>query len=530
MSPEERGSEHAGFDPAPSADREASWTRVFESPPVAYGLLLAIGFLVFGQVTGFGLSNHDDTALITNNQPFLQNLSNFFGVFLVDPFDRMAFGAGGFYYRPVLFQSLIIDNALTHAIGSDSLVVFHTSNLLYHLITSCLVLALLVRLGSDRRVALFLAMVFLLHPTLVHATAWIPGRNDSLLGLFVVATVLALDRAFQNPRPLTFAATLLFWNLTLYTKEGGLFLSALVPLILFPHWRADRRLPKGTLALGALWIVSAVLWFILRRSSLGAFPLFFSQIPRNLEAFVIYLGKSLWPFDLSVVPSVADGSLVPGIAVLLLLAGLLANSRARNLERVLLGGLWLFAGLAPALLAPEITRGLEHRLYVPMIGLLIVLAAARWPSPPAFARPLLPYAALLLLAGLATLTLARLPDYENPRTYWESAARDSPSAKVAVAGLCRVEYVEKQWEAALPYCAQAASAAKRDPALHFLLGDVYASLERFPEAERAFHAALRFNPKDVNSLRALSELHRSQGHHQEARKYRERAQEARAGR
>ena len=51
-------------------------------------------------------------------------------------------------------------------------------------------------------------MVFLLHPTLVHATAWIPGRNDSLLGIFVVATVLALDRA--SPRLLGFAATLLF--------------------------------------------------------------------------------------------------------------------------------------------------------------------------------------------------------------------------------------------------------------------------------------------------------------------------------
>ena len=89
-----------------------------------------IGVLVLGQAVGLGLSNHDDTALITNNQPFLRDLSNLFGVFCIDLFDRMASGADGSCHRPVLFQSMILDNAVSSAVAGDSLALFHASNTL----------------------------------------------------------------------------------------------------------------------------------------------------------------------------------------------------------------------------------------------------------------------------------------------------------------------------------------------------------------------------------------------------------------
>jgi len=77
-----------------------------------------------------GLTNHDDTALFTDNQPFLRDLSNLFGIFFIALFDRMAFGANGSCHRPIFFQSLILDNAVSSAVAGDSLALFHASNTL----------------------------------------------------------------------------------------------------------------------------------------------------------------------------------------------------------------------------------------------------------------------------------------------------------------------------------------------------------------------------------------------------------------
>jgi len=43
----------------------------------------------------------------------------------------MAFGANGSCHRPIFFQSLILDNAVSSAVAGDSLALFHASNTLY---------------------------------------------------------------------------------------------------------------------------------------------------------------------------------------------------------------------------------------------------------------------------------------------------------------------------------------------------------------------------------------------------------------
>ena len=500
-----------------------AWLGALTRPAAALATIALLGLAVFGQTIGHGLSNHDDTALITNNQHFLMDPGNWLGVFVTDPFEAMAFGAGGFYYRPVLFHSLMLDTAMR---GPDP-AMYHASNVAYHLIATSLLFLLLLRLEFSRAKSLFFALAFLVHPALAHATAWIPGRNDSLLGLFVLATVLGLHRFFERPSPLAFAATLLAWNATLYTKEGGLFVSALVPMLLAPHVLRDRALPRGTLALGAGWIASAVVWFALRRSTLGAFPLFGSQIPENLRMYVVYLGKTLLPLQLSVIPSDADTSVVPGLLVIALIVFLALRSTGRRLDVLALGLTWLLVGLAPALLAPELTRGLEHRLYVPSMGLAIFLAEARWPALPApLERARIP-AAGVLIAALAAATLVRLPDYQDPRHYWESAARTSPHAVEVPAGLCRLEVVERNYDAALPLCRRVGNARPHDPAFQILLGEIYMALEQPLKAADALQRATRLAPGTPQIWLRLADALAAEGRTREAAEARRKATEIR---
>ena len=492
---------------------------ILSSKVIAYFTLGAVGFALFFPTFGFELSNHDDTALITNSQPFLNDAANFLRVFLVDPFRQLMASAGGVYYRPVLWQSFMPDAG----IGGANPAIYHVSNLVYHLIASVLVFQLLLSFDHSQNRSLFFALAFLVHPTLAHATAWTPGRNDALLAIFVVATILSLREFFANRGWGAFACAVLFWNFTLYTKEAGLFVAGLAVILVGFHALRSRALPTHVIPLGALFVLSTGVWFVLRRSALGAFPLFFSNIPDNLEMFIVYIGKALIPVQLSVVPSTEDSSLVPGLLVILFVSAGIFLSRHRRIEPIALGIAWFLAGLAPALLAPSPTRGLEHRLYTPAIGLILVLAEFNWMRPneenvsPSWAPRVQAAAAIALVLGFAALTALRLPDYRNPRSYWQSAYRDSPSSVEVQSGLCRVEITEEHWAQATAPCEAASKARPRDSTLQYLLGWVYLEQNRAKDAETSLRESVRLDGTAGYVWQKLAEALEAQGRHAEAR-------------
>ena len=62
----------------------------------------------------------------------------------------------------------------------------------------------------------------------------------------------------------------------------------------------------------------------------AAFPLFLSKVAGNLPIFVVYIGKSILPVQLSVAPKVTTALLMAGVGVLAMLSGLLWVSRERK--------------------------------------------------------------------------------------------------------------------------------------------------------------------------------------------------------
>ena len=74
------------------------------------------------------------------------------------------------------------------------------------------------------------ALIFAVHPALNQAVAWIPGRNDSLLALFVLASALAFVRYVENRNWQWLGAYLALSLAALLTKESAV----LLPLIFIP--------------------------------------------------------------------------------------------------------------------------------------------------------------------------------------------------------------------------------------------------------------------------------------------------------
>ncbi|HEX5064543.1 MAG TPA: tetratricopeptide repeat protein [Myxococcota bacterium] len=493
--------------------------------PIA--VILAVGALLYGRALFFGFLNYDDTPLLVEQFMRVSDFGHALASFHRDAFALLGPDSRGVYYRPVLWLSYLVDAR----IGGTRPAVYHATNLLLHLAACTLAYVLLRRFGSGWRTALLLALVLLVHPALASVVGWIPCRNDTLLALFAMTAALALLSFLERPGLARGVAVAASTALALFTKESGLALLAVLPaqaVVL----RGPAVLRSRPLQLLGVGIGSVALGFVLlRRHALGAFPVGTSNALGDpidtLARLVVYIGKTLLPVQLAVQPHLPDSSLVPGVVALGVVAVALFAMRARLTPRFAFGCFWYLAFLAPALLTAKEMQGLEHRLYVPLIGLLIAAASLRpgtWPLP----RPLLQGGALVLLALLAAQTARRLPDYASDIAFWESASRSAPHSEPVWRTLA-FRYFENGRLAEAVAGARRAIALNGDEAKgHLVLGIALARQGRSAEANEELRAATRLDPDNADAWANLSQLQLLMGDREGSARSRKLADEAAA--
>lgn len=133
-------------------------------------------------VWGFQWLNWDDGAYVLEN-PLV---GNFTWDRIVDNFTSFTIGA----YHPFTTISYCFD----YLIGGQDPSVYHALNLFLHLFNIYLVFQF-VKLFSNKHRALFVAFVFALHPMVIEPVAWITGRKDLLVTLFLL---LGLNDYLKN--------------------------------------------------------------------------------------------------------------------------------------------------------------------------------------------------------------------------------------------------------------------------------------------------------------------------------------------
>lgn len=144
----------------------------------AAGLTLAV-LLVHGRDVAFGFTSLDDRTLLIDDRAFLTSPGAMWRAFGRTYFRIV--DAAHAYYRPVVTASYALD-ARAFGVWPCG---YHAVNLIIHLVATWLVCAVLLRTRVARQVAIWGAAVFAVHPALVQAVAWIPGRNDMLVTAFL---------------------------------------------------------------------------------------------------------------------------------------------------------------------------------------------------------------------------------------------------------------------------------------------------------------------------------------------------------
>lgn len=495
---------------APAA-RKGPWTAGVWALAIA---LLAGG--LYARSYAFDYTYLDDNLLIADDLPYLTDLGNLPRVFGRTFFRPQV--AGEKYYRPLVTGSFVLNAAMS----GGRLTAYHATNVLLHALVSSLCLILLLRLGFALRLAVPGAAIFAVHPILVGAVVWIPGRVYLLLGLFTVVALLGWIEWLARRRPRWLALHLGGLGGALLCQEAAVVLP--VALLLY-HWlvaEAPRSRRLAPLWIG--WASVLVAWFAIwqavalagTQKQAGAY---LAALFAHAAAPLVYLGKVVWPRDLSVLPILRDSRWLPGLLALLLLSAVLRWLRPSERGRVLWGLAWFAIWIAPSLPVADFII-IESRVYVPFLGLLVAaLAGARGlahrPLAQRLAPAYLPVVALLV-ALLAWLSWDLSAAYRDRDALTAQAVRTSPHSALAQGNRGMVLTLADDLVGAERHFRAAIALAPRLPLLQGNLGAVLLRLGRLDEAQRALHAELSLNPGNGQAHYNLALLLRQRGQQERA--------------
>jgi hypothetical protein len=468
--------------------------------------LTAIVFLLYGQTISYGYNGLDDERMIRKDHAFLKDLSHVPQAFARDVFGNEEGKRN--YYRPLLTLSLMLDTQL----GGVDITAFRVTNVLLHALSTCLLLYFLMAIGVHRELALFLAIAFAVHPLHVFAVALVSGRNDPLLAVFVLSSLLQLIRFQRTGSGLACGLHILCLALALFTKESALALLVVQPLLVGLILQQDLRSGRNR-ALGAAWLLVLAIWFWLRSvalpsgtgATIGPVNFLF-----NLPMLPQYVGKIFFPFNLSLFPTIPDTGFFYGVLALGITIAALILSREVAWGRVVFGGAWFLAFLLPSLTVGG-TPGFEQRMYVPLVGFMVVLCETDLlgradPRSWRFAS-----VASVVIVGFFAISFLRCQAFRDFESFWQSAVEDSPHSRLAhlFYGI-ELEKRGRLDEAESLYRGYLEREVSKH-GIHHRLAVILGKQRRFAQAERHFLAELEINPGFADAQFGLGVLYEQTG-------------------
>lgn len=492
-------------------------------------IIAAVVLCVYGKTVQFDFVGLDDRDLIEENYEYIKDLSNIPNAFITHAFYNPSKGAGSnVYYRPVLTLSFMLDAQ----IGGKSPKFYHFVNILFHIISCLLLMKLLIGFKLNPDLAFFFALMFAVYPVLSQAVGWIPGRNDSLLALFTCASFIFLLKYLEAPTWKHLSLHSVFFGLALFTKESAvgipvvclayvLFFGAKLPPSLEDNrdpgegWERSSGRGRGLL-LSMGYAAFLIPWFFLRQqvmlkttADLSLTGLCNSFL-ENLPLYLLFIQKAIIPFPLSILSVPKDTNYAISISLIMLLAFFIFRSKEKNWRMILFGILWFSVFLLPAFVV-HILTGFEHRVYLPLIGLFMVLSEIEWIKDFSLARLKHAFAGVALIILFGVMAVSHVGSFSNNYEFWKTAALNSKHSAMA-----RLNYglaVSHRGDPlkAMAIYKEGLAIDSLEPLIHNNLGILYARRKMFGDAESEFKKEIEVNPKFSDAYYNLGLLYKQAG-------------------
>ena len=471
--------------------------------------LMIIIIAVYYKSLFYQYSYFDDHVLILNRLDFFKHLSNFGKIFSQEAFNNYS---SKFYYRPLLTATFFIDGWM----GGGKLLFFHLSNIIYHVLTCWMVLILLKKLTQSSVTSFLLTAIFAVQPVIVQVVVWIPGRNESVLTIILILSFLSFLKYLENNQIIDGILSLFFFILALLIKE----LTVFFPMAVIAYLLIFKKESKSKLILMSIgWIFLILMWAIIRNNVLGKalggtnLSEMIMTVIMNLPAIPAYIGKIFIPYGLSVYPNLKDMNIPIVIgSIFILLIGLSFFYKPANKKLMIFGLLWFMIFLVPGLI--KATNMSEHRIYFPMVGMLIFMAG--------FIGEVKTKLGLIFISVFlvfVSINISFSKNFKNRLTLWQQAVKSSPSSAFNSNNLGAMYFLENDFVNAEKYFRKAVELSSIEPLANGNLGLVLMNTNRLNEAEAYLLKENVTNPSYDNAYLNLGILYLKQGNNEAALKY-----------
>jgi protein O-mannosyl-transferase len=412
--------------------------------------------------------------------------------------------------RPFLNFSLALD----YAVGGTAVWTYHATNLLIHVLAALTLFGIIRRTlaprgeADTRAIAFCGALLWALHPLLTESVTYIIQRAESLMGLFYLLTLYCFIRgagAAGLGNRAWYGLSVAACFLGMGTKE--VMATAPVVVLLYDRtflagsfseaWRRRRKVYAG---FAATWVFLVFLVLSTHgragTAGLGSGVSWESYALDQFPAIIHYLRLCFWPhplvFDYGTARAHGFSQTAPGMVAV---AALLAATAWALLRKPALGflGAAFFLILAPSSsVIPIATEAMaEHRMYLPLIPLIVLLVAGirSW-----LGRAAVPLC-LVLGAALFCGTWQRNETYRSAEAIWGDAVARLPGNDRAHSNLGDAYEAAGRADDTLAERNEALRLAPDSATVHNDMGKTLAAVPgRLNEAIAQFGEALRLKP------------------------------------
>ena len=356
----------------------------------------------------------------------------------------------------------------------------HFTNLLLHAINTVLVFVLFRRLTGGLWRSAAVAALFAWHPLHVESVAWVAERKDVLSTCFGLMALLAYVRFARDrtgalpssaPEVRPFYRSTAYWLTGLCLALGLLSKPMLVTwpllLLLLDYWPLGRfrplqlkRLLVEKIPFFALVAVMGLLTFLVQKAKGATHALAYEPLSMRFENAMIsccrYLGKMIWPVDLSIFYPYPKAWPLGGVllaALLLATISVLAWTTRQRRPYFFVGWAWFVITLMPVIGLVQVgAQAMADRYtYIPSLGIFtgVVWGAFDW-SCNARRRVIalsVAVVAVLILCGAATRR--QLAYWQNSETLFRHALAVGPDNELARNNLGSCLASAGEWDAAI---------------------------------------------------------------------------------
>jgi tetratricopeptide (TPR) repeat protein len=492
-----------------------------------YSIVIVISFLLYAQVIFFGYVKLDDIAIIEGKQSILSDISKIDEVFSTDAFLREQ----GSFYRPLQTLTFMIESQFVGAAPW----LYHLNNVIIHSINSAFVLWLFITLGFNQKKSLFLALLFSVHPLFTHAVAWVPSRNDLLLISFLIPSFIFYIKYLNTNKIKYILFHFLLFLLSVFTKETAMAFPGICLMYLyFIHSKNDKTkkylklsllLSTRNLTNVAIWIAIILSAILARSATLGldisSTEFGFASLMKNISIIPELFSKLVVPYDQPVLSNFNTVKTIIGVVLIAATVVWIAVKKKKDWGMIAFSLTWFFLFIIPGSMyrhsyADFFYDYLDHRAYLPMIGIFIFLNYMIPDKLFDFSKKAVAILLILILSAASALSFGQSKHYKDPIRFWFKAIKDNPYKAGFYLSLGKSLLKEDKYKTAQKVLMKGIHLMPHEKNFYLYLGEINFKLKEFDQSIKYLNQYLKIYPGDNDIIGNLGGAYANSNRYDEA--------------